>query len=623
MAFSKRNISAELQFTELFRRVSHRGPDNSNLVCLESEGPKLHYAFGHHRLAILETSANSNQPLTNKNGSILVYNGEIYNLDIIRKLIVDTRGVDLNSDSQVLLTLLEEYGLDILKQINGMFAFAFKHYSTDQIWLGRDRLGIKPLYYSIENGQLWFSSEAKPLGEILNRKLDQIAIHEWIRYQIQISDRTFFENVRTVKPGSFMVFTQTGFREVKYWSIDNHLPSNLYSSPKSSTELEENFKELFQEAVKSHLISDVPISSIISGGMDSSSVASLAAQQGVIDSFTGRYSVEGFDESEYAKQVALKCNSNLSILDIKELNFSESIEEVISSTDLPAAGPGAIGQFLVSKKIRDSGFKVVLSGTGGDELFLGYTRNRFPLIASSLMHQTHESENSHWNSISGNLGSLAGYSSMYKKFVAAGGFANPLDGFLSTIQRNFGQSVWSPDKDLIKMVDTDLASAISPNGGNSIKDIHDTLLRFELGFFLPSILQVEDRTSMANGIETRVPFLDLNLLEFMLELPLEVRLLNGRPKELLRKAMQDILPPEVLSRKDKMGFPVPIRKWARGLATHRIDSAIHLLEDHDLDFIDSRVYRDGIAGIQDERTIWALITIAFWFKSLNYLGGES
>ena len=622
VAFAKRDMSSQLQFMELSKRITHRGPDGSGITASVSEDSKLHFAFAHHRLAIVETSAKSNQPLVSKSGSILVYNGEIYNLDELRGLIHNPQETDLNSDSQVLLSLLEEYGLDILKKINGMFAFAFKQHSADQVWLGRDRLGIKPLYYSLEGGLLWFSSEAKPLGEILNRKLDEIAIHEWIRYQLQVSDRTFFQGVHTVNPGTFVVFSPTGRREVKYWSMENHLPSNSFLDSRSPQECATSFEHIFDAAVQDHLISDVPISSIISGGMDSSSVAATAAKFEVKTSFVGRYPHDGFDETDFAKRVALKSGCDLTIVDITEDDFRGNIEKLISSIDLPGAGPGAIGQFLVSKQIRESGFKVVLSGTGGDELFLGYTRNRFPLIASSLMKQTQDLNENYWESISGNLGSLAGYSKMYRKFVEAGGFSNPLEGFLATIRRNHDQTVWTADQDLVNKIDAELAGAISPDGGSTTREIHDSLLRFEVGFFLPSLLQIEDRTSMAHGVEARVPFLDLRLLEFMLSLPLEARLLNGRPKELLREAMRNRLPAEVLSRKDKMGFPVPLGKMVRGHVGGDINMALAEIEKFDLGFINSRIYRDGISGIRDERTIWALISLAYWLKSLRYLGGN-
>jgi asparagine synthase (glutamine-hydrolysing) len=623
VAFAERDMSSDLQFKELSKRIAHRGPDGSGITSTISEDSKLHFSFAHHRLAIVETSPKSNQPLVSKRGSILVYNGEIYNLDELRRLIGTPNETDINSDSQVLLSLLEEHGLDILKKINGMFAFAFKHHSTDQVWLGRDRLGVKPLYYSLEAGVLWFGSEAKPLGEILNRKLDEIAIHEWVRYQLQVSNRTFFEGIYSVNPGTFVVFSPTGRREVRYWSIDNHLPSNSYSDIRTPEECATSFEHIFDAAVRDHLVSDVPISSIISGGMDSSSVAATAALHELKTSFVGRYPYDGFDETDFAKRVALQSGCNLTIVDITEEDFGSNIEQLISSIDLPAAGPGAIGQYLVSKKISDSGFKVVLSGTGGDELFLGYTRNRFPLIASSLMKQTQDTNENYWGSISGNLGSLAGYSKMYKRFVEAGGFSNPLEGFLATIRRNHDQTVWTPDQDLLNKIDSELAGAISPNGGSTTKEIHDSLLRFEVGFFLPSLLQIEDRTSMAHGLEARVPFLDLRLIEFMLALPLEARLLNGRPKELLRGAMRHRLPAEVLSRRDKMGFPLPLGKMSRGKVAGDINMAIAEIEKYDLNFINPRIYRDGISGIRDERTIWALISLAYWLKSLRYLGGNA
>ncbi|OIQ64100.1 asparagine synthetase 1 [mine drainage metagenome] len=233
----------------------------------------------------------------------------------------------------------------------------------------------------------------------------------------------------------------------------------------------------------------------------------------------------------------------------------------------------------------------------------------------------HEASNGNgskdWSFIAGNIDGLAGYEPMFRRFANAGGFGSPLSGFLATIERSPG--IGGPfhlNPDFSKEVEAELRSFIAPNGADSVVQIHDALLRYEVGKFLPSLLQVEDRVTMAYGLESRVPLLDLAVVEFVLGLPLNVRLGGTRPKDLMRKAAAQDLPAEVLERKDKMGFPVPLNAWARGTGKIRVKAALESLAERDLEFVDNSAIR-GIVSSQDlaSRNLWAALSLESWLAA--------
>jgi asparagine synthase (glutamine-hydrolysing) len=362
------------RFPILFDNLAHRGPHGSQI----SEGSfvnsgKMNFVFGHHRLAVVDLDSRADQPLVSDKGSKLIINGEIYNSNQLRIKLIQSYNFKTTSDSEVALAVLEVYGLAGVAMLDGMFAFAFYPAGDSSIWLGRDRLGIKPLYFAKENDDVWFSSEAKPLAKALGRTLDEIGVNEWVQYQFQVSDRTFFNGISSVPPGHVLTIKDGRIKSREYWNIENHLAGNNLSKL-SIDDATINLRDLLEKSVDHHLMADVEIASITSGGMDSSSVSALAAS-GVKAAFMGRYLEDGYDESEYARAVAHKANLDLQVIDISLEDFFGALPLVASSLDYPVAGPGAVGQFLVSKIIAKS-HRVVLAGTGGDELFLGYTRDQ-------------------------------------------------------------------------------------------------------------------------------------------------------------------------------------------------------------------------------------------------------
>ena len=602
------------KFETLFSNLAHRGP-NGSVTWTSSNSKAPFFTFGHHRLAINDLNERANQPLVGPQGSRIIVNGEIYNSPEIRRKLSDYK-FKTSSDSESLLAVLDTYGLQGMSMVDGMFAFAYIPESEDALWLGRDRLGIKPLYWSKEPDGIWFSSEAKPLAQALGKQLDEHGFAEWSVFQFQVSDRTFYKDIRSVKPGTVLTVSDGNIKTRTYWNMEDHLPSQKLNEIDQKSAIE-NLREIFNSSINEHLLSDVPIATLTSGGMDSSWVSSLAARISVKDAFIGRYPESGFDESGFAKTVAEMSGLKLHIIDIDAQSFFDGLKDFGKHMDFPGAGPGAIGQFLVAQTVAKD-FRVVLSGTGGDELFLGYTRDRFPLIAMGLIEASKGVGNK-WNEIAGDISGLAGYHQMYAKFAKFNGFISPIDGFLGITQRSdLDSGLFNIRREVQEAVTSELSSFIAPNGVDCLSELHNSLLRYEVGKFLPSLLQVEDRVTMACGLESRVPLLSTAMLEFMLSLPLGIRMSGTRPKDLMRSAAVKDLPIAVLDRKDKMGFPVPLDAWARNQAKNEVIQLISQLRERQLPYIRNELL-DNILLNPDlgNRNLWASLTLSTWLNNFE------
>lgn len=602
------------KFNSLFSALAHRGPNGSvTWSSKDSEAP--FFSLGHHRLAINDLGERANQPLVGPKGSRLIVNGEIYNSPELKKMLSNYE-FKTSSDSESLLAVLDTFGLQGMSMVDGMFAFAYMPEGGRALWLGRDRLGIKPLHWCKDVDGIWFSSEAKPLAQALVKQLDEQGFAEWSIFQLQVSDRTFYKDIRSVKPGTVLTVSDGSIKTHTYWNMEDHLPNQKLEEIDDESAAEA-LKLYFNSSINSHMLSDVPIATLTSGGMDSSWVSSLAAREGVREAFVGRYHEPGFDESGFAKLVVEMSGLNLNIIDIDALAFFEGLKNFGRYMDFPGAGPGAIGQFLVAQEVAKD-FRVVLSGTGGDELFLGYTRDRLPLIAMGLLEASKGSGNK-WSKVAGDISALSGYGQMYRKFSNCNGFVAPVEGFIGIIQRSdLETGLFKVSHDVQVAVTSELVSFIAPDGVDSMSELQNSLLRYEVGRFLPSLLQVEDRVNMSCGLESRVPLLSTTILEFMLSLPIGVRMSGSRPKDLMRAAAVNDLPSAVLDRKDKMGFPVPLDIWARNHLKKEVNELILQLRDRHLPYIRNEVL-DNILLNPDlgNRNLWASLTLSTWLNNFE------
>jgi asparagine synthase (glutamine-hydrolysing) len=607
------NPNVQNRFHTLFEAIKHRGPHGHKIH--EGSYPNSYdknFIFGHHRLAIIDLSRRADQPLISERGSILIINGEIYNSKELRATLKNEFNFKTTSDSEVVLAVLELYGIPGIAKLDGMFAFAFYPAGETSIWLGRDRLGIKPLYFARENEDIWFSSEAKPLAKTLCFPLDEIGLSEWVKYQFQVSDRTFFKGVYSVPPAHILIIKDGRIKSRQYWNFDDHLASAAIKKI-TVTEAIFELKELLEKSVRSHLASDVDVATITSGGLDSSSVSALAAKGGVRQAFIGRYLEAGYDESCHAKLVADSSSLDLKVVTISKADFFQALPKVASALDFPIAGPGSIGQYLVAEEISKS-HRVVLAGTGGDELFLGYTRDQFPLWAS----QKQSGISPYATQL--NPKSVNGYEELYKKFLNAGGLNFPILGFLSTIERNSSKdSLLSLSPERSRLLTAELLAAISPAGGDSLPEVHEALIKFEVKLFLPSLLHIEDRMTMAHSVESRLPLLDLNLIEFALSLPSNIRMAGSNPKDILRRAMKGIIPDQIIQRTDKLGFPVPLLTWLRDDKGREFSELLNSFYSREIPgiTINSDFGKKTPSQI-NLREIWGAIILESWLRTLDW-----
>ncbi|MBM4075136.1 MAG: asparagine synthase (glutamine-hydrolyzing), partial [Planctomycetes bacterium] len=541
------------------RLQRHRGPDGSGVWSSQNSRVGLI----HRRLAIIDLSDQAAQPMSGLSGSTLTYNGEIYNYRELRSQL-ESYGVRFRSqsDTETLLALYERAGVDCVNQLRGMFAFALWDERKQRLFLARDRFGIKPLYYTCQDNIFYFASEQKALLPFLpSIRTNPSALAEYLTFQYTISGSTMFDGIEQLMPGHYITIQDGNVQVTKYWDIKYEVD---YSWTAESAE--EHLRDLLSDSVDLHLRSDVEVGSYLSGGVDSSLMAILASSHAGFGGkgFHGRFiDYPGYDESGYARKAADVFNGDLRTIDITADDFQRHIRSVIWHLDQPTAGPGSFPQFMVSA-LAAKDVKVVLGGQGGDEIFGGYARYLIAYLEQCIkaaIDGTYQNGNYvvTIESIVPNLGTLREYKPLIMEFWKDGLFGSLDERFFRLVDRSTdmqSEILWD-ELDLASVRDSFFQ--IFNNQANVRKEAYfDSMTHFECKTLLPALLVVEDRMSMAHGLESRVPLLDHPLVEFAATVPADLKFPGGRLKHLLRNAYRDILPQEINERRDKMGFPVPL-----------------------------------------------------------------
>ena len=594
--------------------LKHRGPDAEGF---HIDGP---VGFAHRRLSILDLSPAGTQPMANEDGSVwMVFNGEIYNHATLRDELI-TRGHTFRSrcDVEVLLHLYEEQGPDCLHAVNGMFAFAIWDARARRLFAGRDRFGIKPFYYAVSGGVFAFASEIKALfaAAIVDAACNHEALAEYLTFQFCLGNATLFRGVHKIEPGCLLlVDAANGVRTRRYWDLDFTVAGELASEDESA----ERLRALLDDAIRLQVRADVPVGAHLSGGLDSSTVVSLAAAHlgGGLHTFSGAFT-EGPDETIYAREVSAKVGSRHHEVFPTEADFVALLPSLIYHMDEPAAGPGVFPQYLVSR-LAQQHVTVVLGGQGGDEMFGGYARYLVAYLEECIrggIAGTQEDERYvvTFESILPNLPQLRGYEPLMAQFWREGLFDAPARRYFHLIDRS------ASIRDLVVSdVPTDRIfdrfEAVF-NGGDCRSYIN-RMTHFDLTTLLPALLQVEDRTSMAVSIESRVPLLDHRIAEFVASVPPKVKYRGGRAKHLFRRAVEPLLPPSVSARTDKMGFPVPLTRWYRRPPVRDFVADVLLGEKtrqrglFDVDRIERAIRAEGEYG----RGIWGLLCLELWMRT--------
>lgn len=593
--------------------IAHRGLDGHGVWTNHCIG------LGHRRLAIIDLSSAAAQPMHACNGTVITYNGEIYNYLELRHQLAAKWTFVSRSDTECILAAYDQYGDECLQHFRGMFAFALWDERNKRLFCARDRFGIKPFYYTVVDEILYFASEAKALLPFLPEiSTDPSALAEYLTFNYTIGNHTLFKGLKQLLPGHTLIVENGEIKIHRYWDVKfqvdwDHSP--LY--------FKNRLIELVDESLRLHLRSDVPVGAYVSGGIDSSLIAILA---GKIDptshqAFHGRFlEYPGYDESPYAALVTRQTNGILHTIDITSQHFRDHIRDVIYHLDFPVAGPGSFPQFMVSK-LAGEHLKVVLGGQGGDEIFGGYARYLlayFEQCIRAAIDGTYKNGNFvvTLESIVPNLGILREYKPLMQEFWREGLFG-PLDErFFRLTDRSTDMNAEIAWEDLDRgRVFEDFCNIFN-NRKNILKEAYfDSMTHFEFKCLLPALLQVEDRMSMAHGIESRVPFLDHALVEFTATIPADMKFSGGRLKHMLKTAFAGVLPEEVVKRRDKMGFPVPFKEWfqddLRGFAT---DIFLNLKDRHRPYINADAVLRNFDKAGRFSRKTWALVSLELWHQ---------
>jgi asparagine synthase (glutamine-hydrolysing) len=601
--------------SQMADKLTHRGPDDEGHLI---DGP---IGFYHKRLSIIDLIS-GRQPMTNGPVSI-VFNGEIYNyIELKDDLKKNGHSFQTTSDTEVILHMYLEHGSEFISHLNGMFAFLLYDRERKQIIAARDHFGIKPLYFYNSNDQLIFASEIKAIlaHPDVVAEPDFKSIQDYIIYQFVLNGDTFFKGVKKLIPGHFLHIDLESMhiRAVKYWEPDFTI---------DTFHTEEYFvyqlRKLLEDTLKIQMRSDVPVGAYLSGGMDSSIVTMLAAREysGHLKTYTGAFK-EGpaFDESCYAREVTKACNAEMHEVYPTETEFIDFLPKLIYYMDEPAAGPGLFPQYIVSRQASKE-VKVVLGGQGGDEIFGGYTRFVIAYLEQALkgaIFETHE-EGEHivsLNTILPNLPCIKQYVPMLHRFWGSELF-EPMDRrYFRLIDRSEGDlSILSDDFRLSFDFERIYSRFEGIFNHPNTLSYYNKMVHFDMVASLPALLHVEDRVSMAASLESRVPILDHRIVELITSMPPCMKFKGAEMKYILKKAVKDLLPPNILNRKDKMGFPVPLHLWARNRTG-----------DFFRDILLSQICRDrGIFNISEiqnvikeekefGRRIWGLMNIELWFR---------
>jgi asparagine synthase (glutamine-hydrolysing) len=603
--------------------ISHRGPDGAG----DWTSPDGRVGFVHRRLAIIDLSPNGAQPMQAPNGTVITYNGEIYNYVELRRELSAHWTFHSTSDTEVILAAYDRWGEDCVSRLRGMFAFALWDARNRKLFAARDRFGIKPFYYTRQEGRLFFASEAKALLAFLpDIKTDSSALAEYLTFQYTVGAQTLFADVDTLLPGHCLVASGAEIRIKRYWDVQYEV--DFDHSPRF---FEARFKELLSDSMDVHLRADVPIGGYVSGGLDSSLVALLASRHDHRNrqAFHGRFMEHpGYDESRYASEVADLAGMSLDMIDITAEDFRQNIPDVVYHLDFPVAGPGSFPQFMVSA-LAAKHVKVVLGGQGGDELLGGYARYLVAYFEQSIkaaMEGTYRQGNYvvTIESIVPNLGLLREYKPMIKEFWREGLFEDIDKRYFRLVDRStdmVGEVDWSSlDKPRV----FEAFRAIFNNQDNVRKEAYfDKMTHFDFKCLLPALLQVEDRMSMAHGLESRVPFLDHPLVEFLATVPADVKFKGGQMKQLMKTAYGEMLPKRVIERRDKMGFPVPLKEWFGGPLKAFVAEIFDQQRSRHRDYFNTDVVLKNFEGAsQFSRKTWGLLSLELWHQRFHDRASE-
>ena len=608
----------ELIVEEMKTSLAHRGPDDSGTH-------KSKYAIlGHRRLSIIDLE-HGHQPMVSHDGRyVIVYNGEIYNYVELRQNMLDKKeSFKTLSDTEVLFRMLINEGAGALRKLNGMFAFAFLDTHTGDWIIARDQFGIKPLYYIQTYGeQFLFASEIKALliHPKIRAEVNHQALNHYLTFQFCLNGASLFKGIRKLEPGHY-IKGKGGkiLKEERYWDADFRIDEQH-----TEQYFIDRLRFLLEDSARLQIRSDVPVGAYLSGGMDSSAVSGLAglSLQNGMPVFTGKFlDSDKYDESKYAKIIAKKMGADLHEIVPTDKDFVEHINAIIKALDEPMAGPGSFAQYLVSATAAKH-VKVVLAGTGGDEIFGGYTRYLVGYLEQALKGAIFETsvEGKHLvnlENIIPNLSQLKQYTPLMKTFWKDGLFDDMDKRYFRLIDRSPEIGSLLTDDMKAKYDSAQVFEDFQVIFNHpSTKSYINKMTHFDFKTLLPALLHVEDRVSMAVSLESRVPLLDTRIMELVASTPPAIKFKGGETKALLKKAVSHVVPKTILNRKDKMGFPVPLKEWLKKGPVRDFVGDILLSERSLKRGIFKPVSLQGMLDRQGvgSRQLWGALSLEIWYR---------
>jgi asparagine synthase (glutamine-hydrolysing) len=599
--------------------IIHRGPDAGSTWLDDAVG------LVHRRLSILDLSDAGTQPMVSASERyVIAYNGEIYNFQELRDdLISQGHSFRTRTDTEVLLALYEIHGPECLQLLNGMFALAIWDRSARKLFLARDRLGKKPLYFYEANGQFAFASELKALtpAPFVKKELRHDAIKDFFAYQYIPDPKTIYKNVHKLAPGHWLTTDGTYTHQEQYWDVSFGSPSSA-----SLGELEDGLYNLIDDAVRLRMVSDVPLGAFLSGGIDSSAVVGLMAghtNKPVTTCAIG-FDSKRFDEVHWAKKVAEQFKTDHHEFTVKD-NVAESLGNIARFFDEPFADPSFVPTYFVSQLARQK-VTVALAGDGGDENFAGYSKYYTDQVENRLRSFIPTALRRNLFPGLAQLAGLINTGPTRKAKSLLGTLAlDPDEAFFIT-NSFFRRDVWN---DLVtgefkrETRDYDPADITRAHYKNADTDDHlSSILYTDIKTYLPGDILVKvDRMSMANSLETRAPLLDYRVVEYAAQIPAALKLHGKEKKYILKKAFERMLPDDILYRK-KMGFSVPLAEWLRGEVRPLADGIFHSSQGGLANLFNMTKVRDlwrlHLNG--DNRytqELWSMIVFELWWRAYS------
>ena len=549
------------------RVMRHRGPDDEGFYI---EGP---LGLGHRRLSIVDLSTTGHQPMSNEDGKYWIsYNGEFYNHGEFRKTL-EKQGHKFRgtSDTETLVHLLEEEGLNSLRNIAGIFAFAFWDVNQRILTLVRDPLGVKQLYYHDNGKRIVFASEIKALLECddVPRKFDPEAVNQYLHFHTALFDRTFFKDIKQLRAGEYLQVTQEGIKKRIYWRVND-----FGSFDRGAEHTVEELRERLSVVVADQLMSDVPVGSFFSGGIDSTALAAFAARLGKPSPCFGvHFTNQGvIDERPYQEAAAKALGLQLHLITLDGSRFPDDLMKLIYYQDEPVIGTAMFPMYYVSR-LASEHVKVCLGGQGGDEIFGGYAR--YGLVKPAQVLKSWFSGRRRLRSISASSGRQVGYvgGNLWKQLADRrtlirlmrnlGSFGKWETRYFETFAK-VPEASWRNIFDDHEFVSRQRCRQIFQETllRSPAAEPGDKVMHWEIQTYLTGLFHQDDRMSMASSLESRVPLADPRLVRFAFKLDFDFKLRGGATKWILRQAVADVLPDYVLNRR-KVGFDTPAIRWIK------------------------------------------------------------